>query len=75
MIRRRDCSREVFVITPKDLLGVKSALAAMPPGIASDVAAERHVIGLLNQLPPDRAWWTAHKVRDAVVGAAGYERA
>jgi hypothetical protein len=39
-----------------------AALATIPPGVRSDATAEQHVIDLLADFPPDRAWWIARTV-------------
>jgi hypothetical protein len=38
------------------------ALASLPQGVHPDPAAERHLLQLLKDLPPDRAWWVSHLV-------------
>ena len=39
-----------------------AALARVPQGVYPDAAAERHLLQILKDLPPDRAWWVSHKV-------------
>jgi hypothetical protein len=39
-----------------------AALARVPQGVYLDAAAERHLLHILKDLPPDRAWWISHKV-------------
>ena len=60
MIRRGD-PREVARIIPEDMRKLHAALAAIPPGVIDGAALQR-AIGVLADLPPDCAWWTAHKV-------------
>jgi hypothetical protein len=60
-IRQRD-PRDVVQIMPSDMQQLNHALDKIPPNIRSDAAAEQHVIDLLVDFPPDRAWWIAHKV-------------
>ncbi len=59
---RRDDHREVVSITHDELQELETALAAIPPGLGSDAAAERHIIDLLADFPPDRAWWIVNKI-------------
>jgi hypothetical protein len=61
MIRCRD-PRKVFAILPEDFRGLEGRLATLPCGLRSDPAIEQHVLGLFRHLPPDRAWWLAHRI-------------
>jgi hypothetical protein len=61
MIRHRD-PREVVAISPSHLDELEAKLATLPCGLRSDPAAEQHIFGLFPPLPPDRAWWLAHRV-------------
>ena len=61
MWRRRD-PREVVPITLDDFRRLDVALAAIPPGLQFDAAAEQHVSDLLADFSSDWAWWIAHKV-------------
>ena len=38
------------------------ALASLPHGVHPDPAAECHLLQILQDLPPDRAWWVSHLV-------------
>jgi hypothetical protein len=60
-IRQRD-PRDAVQIMPSDMQQLNAALDKIPPNIRSDAVAEQHVIDLLADFPPDRAWWIAHKV-------------
>ena len=61
MRRRRD-PRKVMCLTDRRWSELYSALARVPPGVHSDAAAEHHLLHILKDLPPDRAWWVSHIV-------------
>ena len=61
MRRRRD-PRKVMEISSTRVRELNVALARLPQGVHSDPAAERHLLQILKDLPPDRAWWVSHKV-------------
>jgi hypothetical protein len=67
MIRRGD-PREVAAITEKHKQELDYAMARIPRNARSDAAAEQHVIQLLRKLPPDDAWWAAHKAANYLEG-------
>ena len=61
MRRRRD-PRKVMEISSTRVRELNVALARLPQGVHPDIAAERHLLQIVKDLPPDRAWWVAHKV-------------
>jgi hypothetical protein len=61
MRRRRD-PRKVMEISDTRLSELHFALARLPQGVHPDPAAERHLLKILKDLPPDRAWWVSHLV-------------
>src|SRR4029077_12029890 len=61
MRRRRD-PREVMCIRATRLRELDLKLDRLPEGVHPDAAAERHLLHMLKDLPPDRAWWVSHKV-------------
>ena len=61
MRRRRD-PRKVMEISSRRLRELDAALASLPQGVYPDAAAERHLLQILKDLPPDRAWWVSHLV-------------
>ena len=61
MRRRRD-PRKVMEISSTRVRELNVALARLPQGVHPDPAAERHLLQILKDLPPDRAWWVSHKV-------------
>ena len=61
MRRRRD-PRKVMEISSTRVRELNVALARLPQGVHPDAAAERHLLQILKDLPPDRAWWVSHKV-------------
>jgi hypothetical protein len=61
MRRRRD-PRKVMCINARRLRELDVALASLPQGVHPDPAAERHLLQILKDLPPDRAWWVSHLV-------------
>jgi hypothetical protein len=61
MRRRRD-PRKVMCISSTRVRELDVALARVPQGVHPDAAAERHLLHILKDLPPDRAWWVSHLV-------------
>jgi hypothetical protein len=61
MRRRRD-PRKVMEISDTRLSELHFALARLPQGVHPDAAAERQLLQVLKDLPPDRAWWVSHLV-------------
>ena len=61
MRRRRD-PRKVMEISSTRVRELNVALARLPQGVYPDAAAERHLLHILKDLPPDRAWWVSHIV-------------
>ena len=61
MRRRRD-PRKVMEISSTRVRELNVALARLPQGVHPDIAAERHLLQIVKDLPPDRAWWVSHKV-------------
>jgi hypothetical protein len=61
MRRRRD-PRKVMCINAGRVKELDVALASLPQGVHPDPAAERHLLQILKDLPPDRAWWVSHLV-------------
>jgi hypothetical protein len=61
MRRRRD-PRKVMEISSTRVRELDAALASLPQGVHPDPAAERHLLQILKDLPPDRAWWVSHLV-------------
>ena len=61
MRRRRD-PRKVMCISAGRVRELDVALASLPHGVHPDPAAERHLLQIVKDLPPDRAWWVAHLV-------------
>jgi hypothetical protein len=61
MRRRRD-PREVMCISRTRVRELDVALASLPHGVHPDPAAERHLLQIMKDLPPDRAWWVSHLV-------------
>ena len=61
MRRRRD-PRKVMEISAGRVRELDAALASLPQGVHPDPAAERHLLQILKDLPPDRAWWVSHLV-------------
>jgi hypothetical protein len=61
MRRRRD-PRKVMEISSTRVRELDAALASLPQGVYPDAAAERHLLQILKDLPPDRAWWVSHLV-------------
>ena len=61
MRRRRD-PRKVICISSTRVRELDVALARVPQGVYPDAAAERQLLHILKDLPPDRAWWVSHKV-------------
>jgi hypothetical protein len=59
MRRRRD-ARKVMPISDTRLSELHYALARLP--FHPDADAERHLLQILKDLPPDRAWWVSHLV-------------
>jgi hypothetical protein len=54
--------RLVFNICDEDVRRVHNEAAALPAASQSDALAEHHVMTLLSEFGPDRAWWTAHNI-------------
>jgi hypothetical protein len=61
MRRRRD-PRKVMEISSTRVRELNVALARLPLGVHPDIAAERHLLHILKDLPRDRAWWVARTV-------------
>jgi hypothetical protein len=61
-IRRRRDPRKVMEINSTRVRELNVALARLPQGVHPDIAAERHLLQIVKDLPPDRAWWVSHKV-------------
>jgi hypothetical protein len=61
MRRRRD-PRKVMCISRTRVRELDVALASLPHGVHPDPAAERYLLQIMKDLPPDRAWWVAHSV-------------
>jgi len=61
MRRRRD-PRKVMEIGSTRVQELDVAIAGLPQGVHPDPAAERHLLQILKDLPPDRAWWIARTV-------------
>ena len=61
MRRRRD-PRKVMEISSTRVRELNVALARLPQGVHPDIAAERHLLQIVKDLPPDRAWWVARTV-------------
>src|SRR4029077_21236046 len=56
MRRRRD-PRKVMEISSTRVRELDVALARVLQGVHPDATAERHLVQILKDLPPDRAWW------------------
>ena len=56
MRRRRD-PRKVMEISSTRVRELNVTLARLPQGVHPDIAAERHLLQILKDLPRDRAWW------------------
>jgi hypothetical protein len=61
MRRRRD-PRKVMEISSTRVRELDAALARLPQGVHPDPAAQRHLLQILKDLPPDRAWWVSRLV-------------
>ena len=61
MIRRQD-PRKMICISDTEMQSVRRLLATVPQGTPSEVVAEQHIIGLLAEFQPDRAWWSSHHI-------------
>src|SRR5262245_50423581 len=61
MRRRRD-PRKVMCLTDRQRGELGSAIARVPQRVYPDTAAEHHLLQILKDLPPDRAWWVSHIV-------------
>jgi hypothetical protein len=61
MRRRRD-PRKVMCISSTRVRELDVALARLPQGVHPDAGAERHLLQIVKDLPPDRAWWVSHLV-------------
>jgi hypothetical protein len=59
-MRRRKDPRKVMGISSTRVRELDVALASLPQGVQPDAAAERHLLQILKDLPPDRAWWVSH---------------
>ena len=66
MRRRRD-PRKVMEISSTRVRELNIALARLPQGVHPDIAAERHQLQIVKDLPPDRAWWVSHGNDDDVI--------
>ena len=54
--------RKVMCITDRRWSELDAALARVAQGVYPDAAAERHLLQILKDLPPDRAWRVSHIV-------------
>ena len=61
-MRRRGDPRRVMCISRTRVRELDVALASLPHGVHPDPAAECHLLQIVKDLPPDRAWWVAHSV-------------
>jgi hypothetical protein len=61
MRQRRD-PRKVICISRTRVRQLDVALASLPHGVHPDADAERHLLQIVKDLPPDRAWWVSHLV-------------
>ena len=61
-MRRRCDPRKVMEISSTRVRELNVALARLPQGVHPDIAAERHLLHILKDLPRDRAWWVARTV-------------
>jgi hypothetical protein len=61
MRRRRD-PHKVMEISSTRVRELNVALARLPQGVHPDIAAERHLLQIVKDLPPDRASWVSHQV-------------
>jgi hypothetical protein len=61
-MRRRCDPRKVMEISDTRVSELHFALASLPQDIHPDAVAERHLLHILKDLPPDRAWWVSHLV-------------
>jgi hypothetical protein len=61
-MRRRGDPRKVMCLTDRQRGELGSAIAKVPKGVYPDTAAEHHLLQILKDLPPDRAWWVSHLV-------------
>jgi hypothetical protein len=61
-MRRRRHPRKVMEINSTRVRELDAALASLPQGVPPDPAAERHLMQIFKDLPPDRAWWASHRV-------------
>ena len=66
LIRDPDDPRLVFHISDQYVHRVHNMAAALPPPSQSDALAEYHVMTLLAEFGPDRAWLTSNKIYNAV---------
>ena len=55
-------SAKVMCLTDRQRGELNCALARVPPGAHPDADAERQLLQILKDLPPDRAWWVSHLV-------------
>ncbi|MEH2565033.1 hypothetical protein [Bradyrhizobium sp. AZCC 2289] len=62
LIRDRDDPRLAFHITNEYVHRVHNKVAELPSPSQSDAIAEYHVMALLAEFEPDRAWLTAHNI-------------
>src|SRR5262245_43168936 len=61
MRRRRD-PRKVMCLTDRQRSELRSAHVKIPPGIKPHAPAVQRLLQILEDLPPDRAWWVSHLV-------------
>jgi hypothetical protein len=61
MRRRRD-PRKVMEISSTRVRELNVALARLPQGVYPVSVAEHHLLQIVKDLPPDRAWWVSHRV-------------
>ena len=59
MRRRRDPRKVMCISDTRRLSELHFVLANLPQGVDPDAASERHLLLILKDLPPDRAWWVS----------------
>src|SRR5229473_4202957 len=66
LIRDPDDPRLAFHISDQYVHRVHDMAAALPPPSQSEALAEHHVMTMLAEFEPDRAWLTSNKIYNAV---------
>jgi hypothetical protein len=61
-MRWRGDPRKVMCLTDRQRNELDSAIARVPAEAYPDATAEHHLLQILKDLPPDRAWWVSHIV-------------